>query len=74
MEQLFFEVLEAAKSLAKSYSHHPSLASAEEVDAAWRRIVVLHGISRLRRLAGHEGQRALVISGQVSQGPAFGGP
>jgi len=52
MEQVFRDALKAAKSAAKSYSRQPSLAKAEEVDAAWRRILALHKISRWRRLAG----------------------
>jgi hypothetical protein len=52
MEQVFRDALEAAKSAAKSYSSPPSLAKAEEVDAAWRRVLALHKISRWRRLAG----------------------
>jgi len=52
MEQVIRDALEAAKSAAKSYSRRPSLAEAEDVDAAWRRILALHEISRWRRRAG----------------------
>jgi hypothetical protein len=52
MEQVFRDVIEAATSAANSYSRQPSLAKAEEVDAAWRRILTLHKINRWRRLAG----------------------
>jgi hypothetical protein len=53
MEQLFREALEAAKSAAKGYSRQPSVANAEEVDAAWRRIRALHKVAQWRRSPDH---------------------
>jgi hypothetical protein len=52
MEQVFCDAIEAAKAAAKCYSRRPSLAKAEQVDAAWRRILALYNINRSRRLAG----------------------
>jgi hypothetical protein len=57
MEQVFRDALEAAKSAAKGYSRQPSVANAEEVDAAWRRIRALHKVAQWRRSPDHSGAR-----------------
>jgi hypothetical protein len=69
MEQVFRDALEAAKSAARSYSRQPSLAKAEALDAAWRRILALHKISRWRRSPGHSGQRETIAISNGSLGP-----
>jgi hypothetical protein len=51
MEPLFAEILDAAKLAAETYNRCPSTANAEKLDAAWRTILKLADIARLRRAA-----------------------
>lgn len=57
MEQVFCEALEAAKLAVKRYNRQPAVGHAENVDAAWQRILVLQRIARWRRSPGHSGSR-----------------
>ena len=69
MEQVFRDALKAAKSAAKSYSRQPSLAKAEEVDAAWRRILALHRSADGGGSPAHSGQRETIAISNGSLGP-----